>query len=185
MNLESLKAELFKRLEFSDKTKEEKYQSERDRINKMYPDEGLRIPQSYIKDMENLKNKKLREIRKDLNDDNGFNLLVSELDNVKANKEKKEDELKSLIPPNQPKLSQKLYTSIFGKINTADAEINAFNIKTKNIQNEIADFGKIISGIETLIPIYKETQGGSKIKTRRNRNSNKSRKKLRKSSYRY
>lgn len=184
MDLESLKAELFRRLEFSDTEKEKTYQSERDTINKKFPDEGWHIPQAYIDAMKNLKNSKLREIRKDLNDDAGFNRLVSELENVKANKEKKEVELKSLVPPNQPNFSQKLYTSVFGKENTADAEINAFNVRTKNIQNEIADFQKIISDIETLKPIYNETQGGSKTKIRRNRNSNKSRKKLRKSSSR-
>jgi peptidoglycan hydrolase CwlO-like protein len=59
---------------------------------------------------------------------------------------------------------QKLYTSIFGKINTADADINTFNINTKNIQNEIADFQKVIAGIESLIPIYKEKSRWSQNK---------------------
>jgi hypothetical protein len=181
MDLASLKSELFKRLEYGNEQKEAMYQTERKIINDKYPDEGWRIPQSYINEMENLKKKKLREIRKDLNDDNGFKILVSELDNIKANKDKKEAELKSFVPPNKPNLLQKLYTNVSGKINTADAEINNFNKNTKNIQNEIADFQKIISGIETLIPIYQETQGGAKTKTRRN----KSRKNLRKSNYRY
>jgi len=185
MDLPKLKTELFRRLEYSDETKEATYQKARDAINRKYPDDGWRIPQDYINDMANLKKAKIREIRKDLGNDEGFQNLVSELDNIKANKEKKEDELKRLIPPNKPSLLQKFYTSVYGKINNADTEINTFNKHTYYIQSEIVDFQKIISGIETLIPIYNETQGGAKTKKRRNQNSNKSRKNFRKSNCRY
>jgi hypothetical protein len=185
MDLTKLKAELFKRLEYSDETKEATYQKNKDVIKSEYPDEGWRIPKDYIDKMANLQKTKIQEIRKDLGNDEGFKYLVSELDNIKANKEKKEDELKKLIPPNQPSFFQKLFTSVSGKINSADTEINNFNKSTQDIQNEIVDFQKIISGIETLIPIYNETQGGAKTKKRRNQNSNKSRKNLRKSNCRY
>lgn len=196
MDLADLKAELFRRLEYSDPNKELEYQKKRKQVNDKYPDEGWRIPQSYIKEMENLKNNKLREIREQLNDDDGFKLLVDQLPIVEFNKDKKEQELKMLVPPNKPNFSQRLYTNVFGKTNTADVEINNFNAKTKSIQDEIADLQKIISDIGTLKPVYdkvltdvseydKTTFGGAKNKTRRNRNSNQSRRKLRKSNCRY
>jgi hypothetical protein len=185
MNLVSLKSELFKRLNYDDEQKEAIYQSKINKLSKNINPADVRFKEYYIYEMNILLENKLLEIRKDLNDDDGFKRLVSELDNVKFNKYEKETELKSLVPPNKPNLLQKLYTNVFGKINTADAEINNFNNNTKDIQNEIADFKNIIYDIETLIPIYQKTQGGAKTKTRRNRNSYKSIKNRRKSNCRY
>ncbi len=64
MDLASLKSELFKRLEYGNEQKEAMYQSERKIINDKYPDEGWRIPQSYINEMENLKKKNYEKSEK-------------------------------------------------------------------------------------------------------------------------
>ena len=185
MDLAYLKSELSKRLKYGDEKKEAEYQSKIKEINNNYPDEGWRIPESYRNEISELKNNKLREIRKYLNDDDGFNRLKNKLENVEADKETKELELKNLVPPKQPNRLQKVYTTVSGKINTADAEINDFNNKIKDIKEQIYGLKKIIGDIKTLIPIYEEPNeevqtGGSKTKTRRNRNSNKSRKNRRK-----
>ena len=158
MELKELKSKLFKRLEFGDDADGKKHKRYYDLhvedINKKYPDEGWRIPEGYINDMKSLKLSKLYKIRQLLNDDEGFDALKSELPNIKANKERKTAELEKRIPPENPKLLQKLYTGLLGKTNTADAKINEFNKKTEEIQIEINDLTKIINDIETLIPVY-------------------------------
>jgi len=186
MDLEPIKLKLFQLSEYSDAEKETKYQSRVKRIDNAYPDEGWRIPDGYLRDMQRLNEAKLKEIKKDRNDDTIFQELVSELDNLKANKIKKENELTSLIPPNSPNRLQRLYTAFTGRTNTADHALDVFDTNTRQIRSEIWGLEKIISGIEKLIPIYQESQtGGVKRKTRRNRHSNKSRKNHRKSNYFY
>ena len=174
MDLPTLKKKLYERLNFKDTNQEQIYQEEREKINNSFPDEGWRIPQAYIDAMKSLKNNKLKTIRTELNDDEGFNVMLNELDNVKSNITKKQGEIERLIPPNKPTFRQKLYTGVFGKTNSADSEINNFNERTKNIQDEISDLQKIAMDIETLIPIYSEPlRGGGKKKTRRNKKARK------------
>lgn len=150
-------------------------------INDRYPDEGWHIPQDYTNEMYALEISKLEKIRQNLNDDEGFNEIKSQLQNIKGNIIRKKEELNLLVPPNKPNFRQRLYTFSTGKTNTADAEINDFNKKTKNVQNEIAELEKIQKDIQTLIPIYEKvitpsSSGspitpavkGGKRKTRRN-----------------
>jgi len=89
MDLSKIKTELYRRLEDSDEKKEAAYQKKRDAINTNIPDDGLYNVNIYRNEIEKLKKQKIREIRKDLGNDEGFQYLVSELDNIKANKKKK------------------------------------------------------------------------------------------------
>jgi len=188
MDLENLKSELKKRLEYSDsdRDRENEYQKNKLKIEQSYISyvgDGTRRSDKEIEEYEKLKEDKIQDIRKNLNDDESFNNLANKLDEIKAYKEIKKDELKRLDQPNKTTF-QKI-TNMVGRFRKkkGDAESNR-----EKITNEIQDLEKIISDIETLKSIYeKKTQkGGAKTKkTRRNRNSNKSRKNRRKSNCRY
>jgi hypothetical protein len=189
MDLENLKSELKKRLNYIDHDKENKYQNNIKIIEKKYISrsvDGARRSDPENEEYEKLKHDKIQDIRKILNDDESFNNLANKLDEIKAYKKIKEDELKRLDQPNKT-IFQKIYTNTFGRFIKKNTDGDAESNREK-ITNEIQDLEKIISDIETLKPIYeKKTQeGGAKTKkTRRNRNSNKSRKNRRKSNCRY
>jgi len=177
-DLRPLKLELFKRLEYGDGDEEKaEYESTINAIKSKYGNEEniLRLPPNETSklngELVELENNKARAIRKKLNDDEGFKVLESQLDNVNNQIDIKKRKLNKLFAPN---LSRSLYGKVFG---SKDVDRNI-----ENIRNEIYDLKGIKRDIEFLIPIYKEPQeGGVKIKTRRNRNSNKSRKNRRKS----
>ena len=99
MDLESIKVEVNRRINHSDKSKEIEYANARKEINDRYTDEGWRIPESYKNEMANLYEAKILEIRKDLNDDSGFVYLVSNLEDIKKIKARKESELEEATPP--------------------------------------------------------------------------------------
>ena len=120
MDLDEIKKKLYLRLEFSDSNDEETYQEQINEVRNKYPDEGWRIPEGYTNEITNINNNKLRKIRTNLNDDDGFNELYKELNNLKANKERKEQKLRQLIPPNKPNLRQQLYSYISRSENSAN-----------------------------------------------------------------
>lgn len=151
MDLTPSTENLYTALEFTHPQQEKLYQKEREEVNKIFPDEGWRIPKAYTYEIEYLEYKKLQKIRSELINNEEFNDLLIELNNVKANITKKQRELDTLIPPNKPDWRQKIYTQFSGKTNSADNNINKFNETTKNIKNEISYLKKIVMNIEKLI----------------------------------
>ena len=181
MDLDEIKKKLYLRLEFSDSNDEETYQEQINEVRNKYPDEGWRIPEGYTNEITNINNNKLRKIRTNLNDDDGFNELYKELNNLKANKERKEQKLRQLIPPNKPNLRQQLYSYISRSENSANNEIKNFENNALMLQNEINNLNRIIIDLEKLKPIYDETKtNGGKRKSRRNEKNKKSKKNHRK-----
>jgi hypothetical protein len=177
LNLEKLKSEISKRTKYGDPSKEDEYYKKVKDIHSKYNDHGLHFPPPLTEELNSLEKDKLLEIRKELNDENGFKILVSQLDSLKNEKNKKEGELESLVAPSGPKFLQRVYTRTTGKTNNADKETNDYDTRTKNIESEIRNLGIIIKNIETLKRVYAEGQNsGGKRKTRRNRKSKKSRK---------
>lgn len=177
MNFKEIVDKLYNRLEFSNSEDERKYQEEISKVNNKYPDEGWHIPQGYIDEIKAINDNKLRQIRNNLNDDAGFNELYAELNNLKGNKLKKEQELENLIPPNKPNLRQKLYSFFSRNENSADSEMRKFEATTKDLRLEIHELNKTISNLEKLKPIYNESKiNGGKKQTHRNKKTKKNQK---------
>jgi hypothetical protein len=178
LNLEQLKSEISKRTKYGDPSKESEYNQKVEDTFKDFPDEGSYVSVYLTERLNLLEKNKLLEIRKELNDDNGFKILVSQLDNLKNKKNEKVKELDSLVAPRDPRFLQRLYTRTTGNTNNAAKETNDYDTRTKNIQSEISNLGTIIKNIETLKRVYyaEGQNSGGKRKTRRNRKSKKSRK---------
>ena len=187
MDLESIKEEVNRRINHSDKEKEDEYANEEKKTRDRYPQEGWHIPESYKNEMANLYEAKILEIRKDLNDDSGFVYLVSNLEDIKKIKARKESELEEATPPKPKKKST--FTKFFsssGRTSSADTKIDDF-YKMKKIKiEEISKLQKIIFDINTIRKIYNddETKGGAKTKRRRNKKSKKVEKSKSKKSHR-
>jgi hypothetical protein len=160
MEIEELQEEINKRLHYAEGSSEEtEYQQELKKINDSYPDEGFRIPESYTIEIKNLKIQKLKNIKR--KSQNNFTnqaflqLLQTKQTEIEDSINKKTGYLHLLtVPRQQPTIIQKIYTSITGKPNAANININEYNCKTKKTQDEINKLQTILTHINELLPIY-------------------------------
>lgn len=163
---EELQQEINKRLHYAEGSSEEtEYQQQLKKINESYPDEGFHIPESYTIEIKNLKIQKLKNIKR--KSQNNFTnqaflqLLQTKQPEIEDIINKKTEYLHLLtVPRQQPTIIQKIYTSITGKPNATNTNINIneYNCKTKKTQDEINKLQTILTHINELLPIYENTQ---------------------------
>ena len=158
INIKDIEKELNKRLYYQDKEDEEKYNSDREKINDKYPDEGFRSVQVDSPnggELNRLEQKKHWDIRKKLNDDEGFEKIKEKLSDIEHMITQKEDELELLTGPKSSHVFQRAYTMVTGKKNTADIAKENFDNKKKGLDSELNTLKTIKTNIQKLIPIYK------------------------------
>lgn len=177
VKLKELSDNLYKRLHFDTNDKEREYNMEGDEIHRVWYGKSNTL---YGENVAKLYKRKHIEIRKLLNDDDGFNDLFDNLENLKKLKEKKLFEKEQKLQPASPSTRQRIYSMVTGNESEADKETAAYKDKIRLISDEITHITKIIEDIEKLKPIYDlvldgTTTTGGKRKTRRNK-KNKSKK---------
>jgi hypothetical protein len=126
IDIRKIEEELKKRL-YYEKAEEEKYKKEYNEIyDKMVPNDSKPYDNRQTgsinesKPFKDLKKTKLMNIRKNLDDDKGFNEIEGQLPYIKNMIIEKKKELKSLTGPKSPDFFQRAYTSVRSKKNTAD-----------------------------------------------------------------
>ena len=177
INIKEIEDKLSKRFNFSDNSDEDTYNEKLVELNNRYPYgdiDGFHSP--YYQEKKKLYDDKLKTIRKNLNDDEGFTELYEKLDALNAYKTQKQTELdKAKTPTISGRVS-----SFFSSNAKYD---NAAKITT--LEAEIRDLSSIIDKLRELKRIYdmdmdmditNNETGGGKRKSRRNKKSKKSKK---------
>lgn len=166
--IQKIKDEILKRSQYKDDAKNKEYIKNMKAVYEAYSLDGHHpmAKPVFEEDKKKLETKKLNEIKEEINDDSGFHDLLTKLPALEANLKG----LETTNLPNNPTISQRMYTKIRGKPNNADQKIAAREKKIEELTN-------IINAIKTLQPIYTETtKTGGKRKTRYYKKGKKSKK---------
>ena len=162
IDIEDIEEELKKRLYYENKEDEKKYKNEYNKIHHEIVPNDSKLHDNMIenvsinesKPLKDLKKTKLMNIRKNLNDDEGFNEIKEKLPDIKNMIKEKKNERKLLPAPKPAHVFQRAYASVTGKKNNADIAKDDFVKKKEELDIEIARLETIKTNIENLSPIY-------------------------------
>lgn len=123
---------------------------------------------------------KLKE-KYDIDNNNAFYQKITfALPKIEEMITNKATELSKLPTPIAPSISQRIYSGISRKQNTADKAMDEYNKQEKNIMDVIKRLKNLKDKINTLLPIYAPQQTAGNRKTRINKNKNKKGKTIKK-----
>jgi len=181
--LKALREELDKRLYYAVEEDKMAYQKEADMFWAPVQD-WSHASQSdisaYFKNMDKLRNITMSNIRKSLDEDEGFFPLLNALPAVEEEKKNKETELEELIQQRSNRsnsISQKIVDKLRLRIIIGDdKQLSGLHTQISDIRADITFLGDIIKDINDLTPIYNDSStSGGKRKSHRNRKNKKSR----------
>jgi len=162
IDIKEIEEKLNQRLYYQDKKYEDEYESKVNVINEKYKDklwyDHTEKRNTMDTELNDLMKKKLMDIRKKLNDDEGFHKIKAKLQHIENMITEKEGELDLLKVPKSSHFLQRAYTKVTGNKNTADIENDEFYKKRKGVDSELITLNTIKNNIQKLIPIYRSKE---------------------------